>query len=453
MEQLALRWEPARKFLTVSQLNARIRDLLDGEFSDVWVSGEISGVRLASSGHYYFTLKDRDSQIKCACFRSSARYLKFKPQDGAAVLARGRIDLYEARGEYQLLVEVLEPQGHGALQFAFEQLKKKLASEGLFEQARKRPLPGLPGRIGIVTSPAGAVIQDMLNILTRRFPGVHIRVFPAIVQGEGSIEAVCRGLRYFSDSGWPQVVIVARGGGSLEDLWTFNEEEVARAIAACAAPVISAVGHETDYTIADFVADLRAPTPSAAAELVIGTREQICELMDNLTHRMEQRMRYRISVSVRALHERGTDRTATVIHRAIGRRFQQVDEMERGVCDQTRRLLRDRRNTWQALEARLRRTDLRIRFAELHRRLQAATHAAGQAVRARTTQARRRLDPLAAQLSQLSPLKVLERGYAIVQDERGRVIKAAAETAVESSLRVRLARGELGVRVETQRPA
>jgi len=228
-------------------------------------SGEISGSKTASSGHCYFTLKDQDAQLRCVCFRQSLRYLKVKPQDGMAVLARGHIDVYEARGEYQLLVEAIEPQGHGALQFAFEQLKKKLAGEGLFDAARKRPIPRLPQRIGIVTSPSGAVVRDITEILSRRFPGLHLRIYPASVQGEGSVEAVCRGIDYFSNSGWAQVVIVARGGGSLEDLWTFNEESVARAIAASSVPVISAVGHETDFTIADFVADLRAATPSAAA--------------------------------------------------------------------------------------------------------------------------------------------------------------------------------------------
>ncbi len=271
MEQFALEFDltPQRRIFTVSELNAAIRAVLDSEFQDVWVAGEISGLKLAPSGHYYFTLKEREAQVRCVAFRSAHRYWKFKPRDGLAVLARGRIDVYEARGEYQLLVETMEPQGLGALQLAFEQLKKKLAAEGLFEAARKRPLPRFPRRIGIVTSPRGAAIADLVEILTRRSPGLHIRLFPALVQGEGSVEEVCRGIQYFSRTAWPDLVIVGRGGGSLEDLWTFNEEAVARAIAACSVPVVSAVGHETDVTIADFVADLRAPTPSAAAELVV----------------------------------------------------------------------------------------------------------------------------------------------------------------------------------------
>src|ERR1022692_1552261 len=308
MEQMALAWGPVRKTFTVSELSARIRDLLGSEFDDVWVAGEISGSKMAASGHCYFTLKDKEAQVRCVCFRTSLRYLKFKPQDGIAVLARGRIDVYEARGEYQLLVEALEPQGHGALQFAFEQLKKKLAAEGLFEVARKRAIPRLPARIGIVTSPTGAVISDMVQILSRRFPGLHIRLFPALVQGESSVEEVCRGLDYFSRNPWAELVIVARGGGSLEDLWTFNEEAVARAIARCAVPVVSAVGHETDVTIADFVADLRAPTPSAAAEMIVCTRQELLDRIAGLEQKLVHAMRYYLAVLARRWQQQAIDR-------------------------------------------------------------------------------------------------------------------------------------------------
>src|ERR1700704_2245278 len=308
MEQYALQFAPQRRVYTVTELNSAIRAILDREFQDVWIAGEISGTKLAASGHYYFTLKEREAQLRCVMFRSAHRYLKFKPQDGVAVLARGRIDVYEARGEYQLQVEALELQGHGALQFAFEQLKKKLAAEGLFEQTRKRPLPRFPARIGIVTSRRGAVISDMIHILSRRFPGLHIRVFPAQVQGPGSIEEVCRGIEYFSRTGWAEVVIVARGGGSLEDLWTFNEELVVRAIAASSAPVVSAIGHETDTTIADFVADLRAPTPSAAAELVVRTREAILEQVAGQRYRLVQLIRYRLAMDWSRVRQLGVGR-------------------------------------------------------------------------------------------------------------------------------------------------
>ena len=348
--------------VTVSELNASIRGVLDQEFSDVWVSGEISGVKLATSGHYYFTLKDAGAQLKCVCFRSTARFLKFKPQDGVAVLARGRIDVYEARGEYQLQVEALELQGHGALQFAFEQLKKKLAAEGLFEQARKRPLPRFPARIGIVTSRRGAVISDMMHILSRRFPGLHIRVFPAQVQGPGSIEEVCRGIQYFSRSGWAEVVIVARGGGSIEDLWTFNEELVARAIADSKVPVISAIGHETDFTIADFVADLRAPTPSAAAELVVRTREEILDQIAAHRHKLAQSIRYRLAMDWSHLRQQGVERAHSLLDRAIGRRLQRVDELQYRLREQMRLAIEGRSKATQALTARLRYYDPRPRL-------------------------------------------------------------------------------------------
>ena len=260
--------------------------------------------------------------MKCVAFRSSHRYWKFKPRDGLAVLARGRVDVYEARGEYQLLVEMLEPQGLGALQLAFEQLKKKLAAEGLFEAARKRPLPRFPRRIGIVTSPRGAAIADLVQILTRRSPGLHIRLFPALVQGEGSVEEVCRGIEYFSRTRWADLVIVGRGGGSLEDLWTFNAEAVARAIAACAVPVVAAVGHETDVTIADFVADLRAPTPSAAAELVVPNREDLLSRVAAARAKTGQALRYRLAMLERRLRQQGIDRALSLLHRRLGRGMQ-----------------------------------------------------------------------------------------------------------------------------------
>jgi exodeoxyribonuclease VII large subunit len=447
MEQFLLELEPRRRVYSVTELNARIRAVLDDTFGDVWVSGEISGVKLAASGHYYFTLKDGDSQLKCACFRMSARYLRFKPQDGVAVVARGRLDVYEARGEYQLLVEHLEPQGHGALQFAFEQMKKKLAAEGLFDSARKRPLPRLPQRIGIVTSPAGAAIQDMLNILSRRFPGLHIRIYPALVQGEGSIEQVCRGLRYFSETGWAEVVILARGGGSTEDLWTFNEEPVARAIAACSVPVVSAVGHETDVTIADFAADVRAPTPSAAAEIVICTREQVLDSILGCDRRLAQGMRYRLSMAARRLHERGVDRAVALLHRRVGRNQQRVDELERCCGDHVRRSLRGQHDRWRALDARLRRMDLRLRFSEARRRLDTLRTGACQSMQYRLGMAQRRFRPVEAQLQQLSPLRVLERGYAIVQNEAGEVVRQPGQAPSGSRIRALLAEGEINATV------
>jgi exodeoxyribonuclease VII large subunit len=373
--------------------------------------------------------------------------LKFKPQDGVAVLARGRIDVYETRGEYQLLVEMLEPQGHGALQFAFEQLKKKLAAEGLFDAARKRAIPRLPRRIGVVTSPSGAVIRDITQILSRRFPGLHIRLYPATVQGEGSVEAVLRALEYFSSSPWAEVVILARGGGSLEDLWTFNEETVARAIAASSVPVISAIGHETDFTIADFVADLRAPTPSAAAELVICTRDQLFDQLHVFDHKLAQSARYRLAMANRRLQEQGVERAAAVLHRGIGRLLQRVDEFEYRLRERTGAAAAARRQRLEELIARLRSLDLRLRISAARRRLETAGAAMAQLVRRRLTRAQGRLEPMIAHLTQLSPLKILERGYALVTNEAGRIVKAPSDAPAGSEIGVRLAQGTIAARV------
>ncbi|MFB3776069.1 MAG: exodeoxyribonuclease VII large subunit [Bryobacteraceae bacterium] len=422
---------PERRVFKVAELNAEIRALLDSRFQDIWVAGEISGVKLAASGHYYFTLKDEQAQLRCVCFRASARYLRFKPQDGIAVLARGRIDVYEPRGEYQLLVEAIEPQGFGALQLAFEQLKKRLAGEGLFDPQRKRPLPRLPERIGIVTSPSGAVIRDMLQILQRRFPGLHIRLYPAQVQGAGSIEEVVAGIDWFSQSGWPDVVIVARGGGSLEDLWTFNEEAVARAIARSAVPIVSAVGHETDVTIADFVADLRAPTPSAAAELVVCTREQLADQIDGVVARLEREVRFRLADAARRLHQLAIERAASVLRRSLGRRMQRVDD----------------------LDYRLRSLDPRHRLAAARRRQLLAWTALCDRVRLAALRARAKLDSVSVRLAALSPLGILERGYAIVQDDAGRIVKNAADAPPKTMLDLRLAQGRLRARVTRAIPA
>ena len=444
MEQIALSWGSEPNLYSVSELTQAMRAVLSGEFSDIWVSGEISGTKLPPSGHYYFTLKDESAQIRCVCYRMTARYLKFKPQDGVAVLVRGRVDLYDARGELQLIVEVIEPQGHGALQLAFEQLKKKLAAEGLFDPARKRPLPAMPERIGIVTSPSGAVIQDILNILERRFPGRHIRIYPAQVQGEGSVEQVVTGIEYFSRTGWADVVIVARGGGSLEDLWTFNEESVARAIAESAVPVISAVGHETDFTIADFVADLRAPTPSAAAELVIGTRRSMEDRIEGCEIKLRQGMRLHLALMARRFHTLAVDQAR--LHRAIGKQMQKVDELDYRLRDQWRALIDSRRRAVDAASTRLSQLDVRLRFARARRKLETCETSLAQEMKLRLSETRGSLAELEAHLRQLSPLKTLERGYAIVQRD-GKVVKSPDDAPAGSELKVRLAEGEIRAQV------
>ena len=448
MEQIILDWGTQRRSFTVSELTAEMRSVLSGEFTDIWVAGEISGTRLPPSGHYYFTLKDEFAQMRCVCYKTTARYLKFKPQDGVAVLARGRVDLYDARGELQLIVEALEPQGHGALQLAFEQLKRKLAAEGLFEQARKRPLPPLPTRIGIVTSPSGAVIRDMIHVLERRCPGRHIRLYPAQVQGEGAAEQIAAGIEYFAESGWPEVLIVARGGGSLEDLWAFNEERVARAIAASPVPVISAVGHETDFTIADFVADLRAPTPSAAAELVASTRQSLLEGLSGAEARLRQAARLTLALRARRFHAVAID--AARLHRTLGRRAQRIDELEYALRDGVRIALGSRKRALDAVATRLVQRDVRLQFAASRRRLEACDAAVSQAIRLRLSRARGDLAPLAAHLAQLSPLKILDRGYAIVERDgpgERKIVKTPADAPVGSNVRVRLGAGELAARV------
>jgi exodeoxyribonuclease VII large subunit len=374
----------------------------------------------------------------------TARYLKFKPQDGIAVLARGRIDMYDARGEVQFVVEAIEPQGHGALQLAFEQLKKKLAAEGLFDSARKRPMPALPVRIGIVTSPTGAVIRDILQILERRFPGRHIRIYPAQVQGEGAIEQVVAGLEYFSKSRWAEVVIVARGGGSLEDLWAFNEERVARAIVNCSVPVISAIGHETDFTIADFVADLRAPTPSAAAELVIRTRLSLFDVLDGCVIKLTQTARLNLAMRARALHRIAVDQAT--LHRAIGRRMQRVDELEYRLRDLVRDTLDRRKRALERIRSGLTQLDVRLKFAAAHRRIESSEGKILQSIRLRVIGVRGKLSFLDGHLAQLSPLKVLDRGYAIVEKD-GKIVKAPDDAPQDSEVKIRVSKGHLRGRI------
>jgi exodeoxyribonuclease VII large subunit len=448
MEQLGLNLAPQRQIFTVSELTEILRTLLEDTFGRVWVSGEISNARLAPSGHYYFVLKDRDAQLRCVCFRQEARYLKVKPQDGLAVTARGRISVYSARGEYQMYVETLEPQGYGALQLAFEQLKKKLAGEGLFDESRKRPLPMLPRRIGIVTSPSGAAIADMLRILERRFSGLRVLLYPVLVQGEEAPRQIARALNYFSTSRRADVVIVGRGGGSLEDLWAFNEETVARAIAACSVPVISAVGHQTDFTIADFVADLRAPTPSAAAELVVQQKSELLHAVQSFQERALRALRYKLATSGRELLERNVDRAVAVLRRKLAGSAQRTDELHfqlRQAIVGRMRLAESRLRDQQHALAGL---DFRVRLARSRARLEQLWGRLPPLMLWRLERNRAAVESLGQQLVHLSPLAILERGYAIVQTPAGIVLRDSAQTAVNERLNVRLHRGRLEVRVE-----
>ena len=441
--QMQLSLGPERQIYRVSELNAAVQRTFEADFHSIWVMGEISGCRMAPSGHYYFLLKDEQSQLKCALFRGASRFARFKPQDGLTVIVRGNLEVYEARGEYQLIVELIEPQGAGALQLAFEQLKRKLAAEGLFEAGRKRPLPKLPRRIGVVTSPAGAVIRDILHVLERRFRGLHIRLYPAQVQGDAALEQVCAGLHYFGQTNWAEVVILARGGGSLEDLWTFNEEAVARAIVASRVPVISAIGHETDFTISDFVSDLRAPTPSAAAEMVICTRDSLLEQVTVARTKAVQATRYRLLLASRALHERGAERAARLVHRAIARRAQIADDLDHRMRRSEHDLLVARGKRLGDLSRHLAATDLRLRFTRDRYRNELLHERAIKATQAKLWRARRRYESLHLHLSQISPLAVLDRGYAIVQDASGKVLRSSNEILPNELLHVRLHRGKL----------
>jgi exodeoxyribonuclease VII large subunit len=453
MEQLGLDLAPKRQVFTVSELTEEIRGLLENKLGRVWVAGEISNARPAPSGHYYFVLKDRDSQLRCVCFRQEARYLKVKPQDGLAVTARGRISVYGARGEYQMYVEALEPQGYGALQLAFEQLKKRLAAEGLFEESRKRPLPMLPRTIGIVTSPTGAAIADMLRILERRFAGLRVLIYPALVQGEEAPRQIARGLAYFSKTQSVDVVIVGRGGGSLEDLWAFNTELVARAIADCAVPVISAVGHQTDFTIADFVADLRAPTPSAAAELVVQRKSELLHAAQSFRERALRALRYKLATSGRELLARSVERAVTILRRKIAAGHQRTDELHFQARQLIVRRMRLGENRLRDQQHALAGLDFRVRLARSRSRLDQLWERLPPLIRWRLEREGAALGSLGQQLQHLSPLAILERGYAIVQTPAGGVLRDSAQAAVNDRLNVRLHRGRLGVRVENKEHA
>src|ERR1700759_2571466 len=325
--QLQFNLMPERRIWSVSELSARIRDVFSRNFTDILVQGEISNCREAQSGHVYCTLKDERAQIRCVCFKTQLRAMKFRPEDGLRVTVRGSISVYEARGDYQIYIESIEPVGLGALQLAFDQLKKRLEAEGLFSPDRKKPLPMLPRCIGLITSPTGAAVRDVVRILRRRFHNVHVTLFPVRVQGDSAAPEIVRALQFFNREQSVDVVILARGGGSLEDLWAFNEEAVARAIAQCVIPVISGVGHETDFTIADFVADVRASTPSAAAELVVNTRREFDKHVADLRQNLADQLRYRILVLSRRVHELGSRRGFRRPLDLLRQQRQRADEM------------------------------------------------------------------------------------------------------------------------------
>ena len=437
----------ARRIWKVGGLVSEVRLHIEREYGDLWVEGEISNLRPAPSGHIYFTLKDGEAQLPAVLFRKQASLLRFRPADGLHVLLRGKISVYEQRGQMQLVAEFLEPVGAGSLQIAFEQLKQRLEARGLFDPGHKKPLPAFPHCVGIVTSPTGAVIRDFLNIASRRHAGLHVLLYPALVQGEAASAEVAAGIAWFNRSRQVDLIVIARGGGSLEDLAPFNSEFLAEAIFHSELPVISAVGHETDFTIADFVADLRAPTPSAAAELVTTTLHNVAERVETLDQRLLRAARFRLMQASQALSRVRVQ--AIIIHGRdqLHQRQQRVDELTLRMESQWR--LRHRRlsERLQGASARLLRQDVASRTAIARERLASLD---GRMVRAQRESIRTLRDRDSAavrQLHSLSPLAVLSRGYALVYDDHGSLVKDSESVTEGQSITTRLARGRIQSRV------
>ena len=439
---------PDRRIWAVRDLVAAARTHLEREYSDIWVEGEISNFRAHDSGHLYFTLKDRDSQIRAVMFRSQARLLRFRPENGMQIVLRGRVTVYEDKGDLQLSAEYLEPKGAGALQIAFEQLKAKLETEGLFDAAQKKPVPPLPRRIGIVTSPQAAALRDILNILRRRHHSANIVIFPAQVQGESAANEVAAGIKYFNRAKNVDVIIVTRGGGSAEDLAAFNHEGLARSVAASQIPVISAVGHETDVTIIDFVADLRAPTPSAAAELVIRSRQEIEEQAEGLRLRLGRAVRYRLLMARQALIQAAQQGAFARMMDGINQRQQKLDDLTFRLEKTERRLIEQHRRRWERASAAVRHYDARRVLAGIRKDLASQTANLAAATRNALVFQKSRLHRLQLQVQALSPVSILERGYALVFDSSGKLVKSTAQVGIGDEISARLAQGTLTARVQ-----
>ena len=487
---------PERHVWKVSEINERIAGLIEGSFPDVWIEGEVSNYRPAQSGHVYFTLKDARSQIRCVCFRDQARLLKCRPEDGLHITVRGSLGVYEPRGEYQVYVSHIEPVGLGALQLAFEQLKRKLGEEGLFDESRKKPLPVLPRCIGVVSSSQGAAIRDILRVLKRRFANVYVQLFPVKVQGEGAPGEIAGAIRYFNRVKFVDVLIVARGGGSLEDLWAFNEEIVARAIAGSAIPVITGVGHETDFTIADFVADVRAPTPSAAAEIVVRSRQEFERHIGEYHRQLVHHVRYLLSERRHRVRDLQTHRGFRQMESFVRRRHQQLDEFASALSvvlrmrlamarqrvtrasaqitsfdlrsragvlrrriDQQRgslraaleRVVTRKRRRFAETQVRFAALDLRSRMGKLRRRLEENSSQLRVRLDRMLISRRRKFEAVELQLRERSPFQLLQRGYAIAYDASGKVLRSPEQVALGDEISVRLARGQIDASVLRKR--
>jgi len=454
--QLNLAFEealPARRIWQVRELVARVSKLVEREYGDVWVEGEISNLRPAPSGHLYFTLKDADAQLPVVLFRRHVMLLRFRPEDGLHVLVRGQVSVYEQRGQMQLVAETMEPVGAGSLQLAFEQLKERLKAEGLFDAGRKRPLPAFPRTVGIVSSPTGAVIRDFLNIVSRRHSGLNVLLCPVSVQGDSAPAEIEAALAELNTSGLVDVIVLARGGGSLEDLAAFNSERVARAIAASRLPVVSAIGHETDFTIADFVADLRAPTPSAAAELITEAQHMIGEHIANQSRRLERAARFQLlqareRISRSAAEERTQSRITTLLHRLAQRLDDLSFRLEAAISAQLRR----QQLEIAGLSAAVLRHDPRQRLAQARERQLACRNRLHRSQERLLHAYRASMSALDARLHSLSPLAVLDRGYALVLDAAGGLVRSTAQVATGDTVVTRLSDGDFTSRVEATAP-
>jgi exodeoxyribonuclease VII large subunit len=450
-EQLGFTFEavqpPQQHIWKVSELVTELRSEVEHQFSDVWVEGEITDLRPAASGHIYFTLKDDSGQLSAVLFRRQASLLRFRPENGLQVLLRGRVSIYEQRGQIQLVTEHLEPMGAGSLQLAFEQVKRRLQQEGLFDAERKCPLPAFPRCVGIVTSPSGAVIRDFITVTGRRHAALHIILYPALVQGESAAAEVAKGIEYFNETREVDLIVIARGGGSLEDLAPFNSESLARVIAASELPVVSAVGHETDFTIADFAADLRAPTPSAAAELITAAQHRVEEYLEQLSQRLQRAVRYLIMQARERLSSLAAHASLARITDSINRSQQRIDEFCYSMEAVWRARTQQRRQRLQTLAAAILRNDAIQHITLMRERLQnnlsRLTRAQLQLLQSR----RAALQSLERQITALSPLAVLNRGYALVYDENGILLKNTAALTPGQLLSTRLAAGSVESRI------
>jgi exodeoxyribonuclease VII large subunit len=436
-----------KKILTVSELTQQIKQRLEEGFREIWVEGELSNLRSPSSGHYYFTLKDDKSQMRAVIFRFMGRFLKFALQDGLSVICRGRVTVYEPRGEYQLILDYIEPKGIGALQLAFEQLKEKLKREGLFDPAHKKPLPLLPKKIGIVTSPSGAAIQDLLQVIGRRFPTVEILINPVRVQGEGAAQEIATAIEELNRVSGIDVIIVARGGGSLEDLWAFNEEVVARAIFRSAIPTISAVGHEIDFTIADFVADLRAPTPSVAGELVVRDKAELTHLIGSLSDRLGNAMIHQLEGGKKQLTF--LKKSVPDLRLIVGDLQLRVDDLSSRLVPRVTHGLQLKRERLKGMRLRLLLRNPALLIKDCRKTISLCEKGLVDSTRQCIDHARQLIERDVGKLSSLSPLQVLQRGYSITRKLPSyQIVKESGTLSEGERVNVVLGKGELFCQVE-----